>query len=316
MGVETLLPPDIRKAKELFPQGLTEPVLEELSRREKGGILAMKHTRERFPDAFAEAERNIAGGTLDWIDHYGRSAREFWTAVDLLYQGLAPYMHQEVGRVYPRLSPPSSGESPLRANNELQIRAVFCLANALSGYLENFLTQHNETHIVIQNGSEYEPYRQESAFRVDGTNPREIPNELELADGMVMQYIRESRADHPVPVIITEKIEDEISPSTWRMLSELEWSDLYRDNIDWLDHTAFDKYLIAKIPPGSIPDRERELVLDEMSNLPKIAASPYEAEGIKELVYRGRVIAMGTITDNEARPRVILPLLAKGSRKQ
>ncbi len=258
----------------------------------------------------------MTGGMLDWIDHYGRSAGEFWTAVDRLYQNLTSYINQDVGRVYSYLSSSSSSESLSRVKNELQIRAVFCLANALSGYLENFLTQHNETHIIIQNGSEYEPYRQESAFRVDGTNPREVPNELELADGMVMKYLRESRTDHPVPVIITEKIEDEISPSTWRILSEIDWSDLYRDNIDWLDHTAFDKYLVAKVPPGSLPDREREIVLDEMSSLPRIAASPYEAEGIKELLYRGRVIAMGTITDNEARPRVILPLLAKGSRKK
>ena len=316
IGVETLLPPDMRKARELFPKGLTEQILEELSRKKQEGIFATKNMARRFPDTFAEAKRNITGNTLDWIDHYGRSAQEFWTAVDRLYQELAPHLNQEIGRVYPQLlsSSPKKPSSPF--NNELQIRTVFCLANALSGYLENYLTQHNETHIVIQNGSEYEPYRQESAFRVDGANPREVPNELELADGMVMRYLRESRTDHPVPVIITGKIEDDISQSTWRVLSAIDWSDLYRNNIDWLDHTAFDKYLVTKIPPGSLPEREREIVLDEMSNLPKIAASPYEAEGIKELLYRGRVIAMGTITDNEARPRVILPLLAKGSRKR
>lgn len=315
MGMETLLPPDIRKGKELFPQGLTEAVLQEAIRRENGGILATGYLVERFPDAFAEAERGITGAALDWIDHYGRSAHEFWTAVDRLYHHIEGFLSEELGRIYPHLLHPSSSEQATLAKRELRIRSVFCIANALSGYLENFLTQHNETHIIIQNGSEYEPYRQESAFRVDGTNPREVPNELELADGMVMKRIRETRTDHPVPVIITEKIEEEISQSTWRILSEIDWSDLYRDNIDWLDHTAFDKYLIGKIPPGSIPDREREIVLDEMSSLPRIAASPYEAEGIKELVYRGRVIAMGTITDNEARPRVILPLLAKGSRK-
>lgn len=294
----------------------------------QGVIISTKQLSE-IPQITSVFEQ-YATFPMDWQHNYVDTARSFWQAIASMREQLLPLIEKQVTDTFPHLS----DDNPL-AVQERQERAMLLLANAFSGYMNNFYSEtdgeqeyrygvHREQFVKVYEGG-YAPY-DISAFVVWSLDINNLPDNIELASDLVRANRRASRIvdssdifTNPeefeqavVPVVLQEIVRDNISEQEWQKYSEIDWSDLQQQPWQWdtVDDTTFNNYILRK-------GIQNALLMIGINNLRRRMAILYDPNiPIATHLVEQYKIALPVISGPTRRSYFVLPFVKYGFDNQ
>jgi len=284
---------------------------------------------KKWATAF-ELNATDAKGDLnfDWANNYKGTAIGFWKAMNAMKADLLPLVKDEILEIYPRLRGKEEDKQ-----KEVEERAMFIMANAFSGYLNNLgengqegkgeykYAAHDESCVVVTE-REHGPFAGDNSFIVFSLDLKNMPHNVVFASGIVRSNRKDGRIKDnnygakkdlpdyikaPVPVIVHEIIRDEISPKDWQMLEGVDWSDL--EEVRWRDLSTQDflDYLTKKLPHMPLP---LALGIDRLRQKMTFLYNP-EKESAKHFI-DGNLSAIPMVVDKNRCPHGIIPFVKKG----
>lgn len=290
--------------KNRFDGAYTADVIEHLVA--DGRVISTKKLAERFAHIFQGRQFQV-----DWTNDYKASAFNFWTNMQAMGSGTLPEIREQVQALYPD-----------RDEDEIQMRSVFLLASAYSGWLHSSEGQkhpfekHAEACVVIDYKTKG-PF-QLSAFIVtptEGTTPENVL----LAETIVRSnrasgnitdvtgsYNDDRFVQASVPVILKQEVDIHSSEKRfWDTVRNLDWSEV---NLTW-EAADLRTWLMHHVGASVYHNQFDTLlnVVDQMKHtLTELKNNPH----IQYLLDTGHLTILPLLVSGDRKPQSIAQLVA------
>jgi len=272
----------------------------------------------------------------DWKDNYVETAKHFWEGVGKMKDQVLPILKKELVGLYPQLG----NLEDVRAQKELEEKAMLLLCNLYNGYL------HNPKHVE----SKYlkipdKKYKSESTYAFDthweegikisegGYPPYDIPmfvifsgDEDAIPESVMLaeELVRDNRTreenpikdrsgnynspeefgEAPVAIVMQEIVRAKLGKEQWEAFEARNWSNM-SENWDTMTDSEFQEHVLKG---GELSGS----LIKGLNILRRKMAKIYSSSDTRDLLLEQKLMVMPVICGQDRETHAIIPFAKYG----